>query len=69
MVFKKPYGFLIKYFKIIHLLLTGLYIYLAFKVSQILTYYNGFILGTASKLDAIKYVTNFYIIAIYIIVN
>ena len=64
MILKKPYGFLIKHFKIIHLLLTGLYIYLAIKVNQLLTYYNNFILGTASKLDAIKYITNYYIIAI-----
>lgn len=64
MVFKNPYGFLIKHFKLIHLILTGLYIYLAIKVSSILGYYNRFILGTASKMDAMKYVTNFYMIAV-----
>lgn len=66
MVFKKPYGFLIRHFKFIHLILTGLYIYLAIKVNSILTYYNRFIGGTASKLDAIHYVTNYYLIAITI---
>ncbi|MGN1268056.1 MAG: hypothetical protein ACI4U0_00915 [Candidatus Aphodocola sp.] len=64
MVFKKPYGFLIKHFKLIHLILTGLYIYLAFKVSSILQYYNAFIDGTVSKLDARSYITSYYVIAI-----
>lgn len=64
MVFRKPYGFLIKYFKVIHLFLTILYVYLAFKVNSLLTYYNHFISGTASKLDAIRYVTPYYMIAI-----
>lgn len=64
MVFKKPYGFLIKYFKLIHLILTGLYIYLAYKVNSILKFYNLFIEKSIGKLDAINYITNYYIIAI-----
>lgn len=64
MILKKPYGFLIKHFKIIHLILTVLYIYLAFKVNSILNYYNHFISGTASKLEAISYISQFYVIAI-----
>ncbi len=64
MVFKNPYGYLIKHFKLIHLFLTGLYVYLAIKVSSILQYYNHFVEGTASKLDAMSYVNNFYLIAI-----
>lgn len=64
MIFKKPYGFLIKHFKLIHLILTGLYIYLAIKVNNMLTYYNNFELGIAGKLDAINYVNNNYLIAI-----
>lgn len=64
MVFKKPYGFLIKHFRLIHLILTGLFIYLTVKVNGILRYYNNFIDGIASKLDAIDYITNYYMIAI-----
>lgn len=64
MVFKKPYGFLIKHFKLIHLILTGLYIYLTMKVNSLLGYYNDYILGTVGKLDAIGYVTNYYMIAV-----
>lgn len=64
MILKNPYGYLIKYFKPIHLLLTGLYIYLLIKVNSLLNYYNSFINGTASKLDARGYITYFYLIAI-----
>ena len=63
MVFKKPYGFLIKHFRLIHLILTGLYIYLAIKVNRILRYYINFGAGIASKLDANNYITSYYIIA------
>ena len=63
-VFKKPYAFLIKHFKIIHLFLTVIYIYLAIKVNSILKYYNNFSLGIVSKLDAVHYITSYYIIAI-----
>ncbi|MEE3343131.1 MAG: hypothetical protein VZS44_03475 [Bacilli bacterium] len=64
MVLRKPYGFLIKHFKMIHLVLTVLYIYLAMKVNNMLRYYNNFIAGKESKLNAIKYATNYYLIAI-----
>lgn len=64
MILRKPYGFLIKYFKFIHLILTGLYIYLAIKVNSILVYYNDFINGVVSKLDARDYITSYYMIAV-----
>lgn len=64
MILRKPYAFLIKHFKLIHLILTSLYIYLAMKVSSLLNYYNNFIGGTERKLNAIKYITNYYLLAI-----
>ena len=66
MVLKNPYGYLIKHFRLIHLVLAGIYIYLAIKVNSILMYYNRFIDGSASKLDAIHYVTNYYLIGIIV---
>lgn len=66
MILRKPYGFLIKHFKLIHIILTFIYIYLAIKVNSILKYYNNYILGTENRLNAIKYVTNYYMIAIII---
>ena len=64
MILKKPYGFLIKYFKIIHLFLTGLYIFLLIKVNSLLNYYNGYLEGTENRLNAIKLVTNYYLIVV-----
>lgn len=64
MILRKPYGFLIRHFKFIHLLLFALSFYLTMKVNQILQFYNGFIRGSVSKLDAVSYITNYYIIVI-----
>lgn len=64
MILRKPYGFLIKHFRMIHLILFGLSLYLSIKVNQIFNYYNAFAKGNASKLDAISYITNYYVIAI-----
>ena len=64
MILKKPYGFLIKHFKIIHLFLTGLYIFLLIKVNSLLNYYNGYLAGTENRLNAIKLVTNYYLIVV-----
>lgn len=64
MIFRKPYGFLIKHFKLIHLILTGLFIYLTIKVNGMLAYYNNFELGIVGKLDAINYITDDYLAAV-----
>ena len=66
MVFKSPYAFLIKHFKLIHLILTGLYIFLAIRVNSILSYYNQFMKGTVNRLDAINYVNQYHVIVIVI---
>lgn len=66
MVFKKPYAFLIKHFKLIHLILTAIYVYLAIRISGILSYYNNFISGTIGKINAINYTSQAYQIAIII---
>lgn len=66
MVLKNPYIFLIKHFKAIHLILTALFIYLIVKVNGIIGYYNAFSVGTANRLDAIKYVNNYYLIAAFL---
>lgn len=43
MIFKKPYGFLIKHFKIIHIILTLLTIYIAITTRGILSFFRRFI--------------------------
>ena len=42
MVFKKPYAFLIKHFKLIHLVISALLIYLAFKIFKIVRFFSEF---------------------------
>lgn len=42
MVFKKPYAFLIKYFKILHLILSGLTLYLSFKILKLVRFFNDY---------------------------
>lgn len=64
MIFKKPYGFLIKHFRLIHLILTGLFIYLLKYVNDILGFYNDFRAGIASKLDASIYLNNDYVLPV-----
>lgn len=43
MVIKQPYGFLIRYFRIIHLLLALLLIYVTYKSSAVYTFFNDYV--------------------------
>ena len=43
MVIKKPYGFLIKHYKLIHLLLIVPTIYLLLKFGDISTFFSGYV--------------------------
>lgn len=43
MIFKKPYGFLIRHFKLIHLVLTLLTIYIAVRSGTVLAFFRAFI--------------------------
>ena len=61
MILKKPYAFLIKNFKIIHLILTICSIYLVIKINGMLNYYNSFIDGTIGKLAAVNFFGNIYL--------
>lgn len=43
MIIKKPYAFLIKHFKLIHLLLSILMLYLVLKTNRIFTFFNDYV--------------------------
>ena len=64
MILRKPYAFLIKNFRIIHLIITFLLVYVAFKTSAILNYLNDLTTEEASKYSAINYVSFTPIISI-----
>lgn len=55
MIFKKPYGFLIRHFKLIHLVLTLLTIYIAVRSGTVLAFFRAFIRNnyTASVYESI----------------
>ena len=64
MVFKKPYAFLMKNFKIIHAILTIFSIYLIMRVNAILNFFNQYIKGSINKVYALEYISNGYILVI-----
>lgn len=68
LILRKPYAFLIRKFKIIHLLLTLCSVYLAYRIGKLLGFYNNFIEGTVSKLEAINYIGSFYMAVVIIAV-
>ena len=43
MVFRRPYAFLIKHFRLIHIILFILFAYITFKANNILTFFKDYI--------------------------
>ena len=66
MVLRKPYAFLIKNFKIIHLCLSFILIYIAFSYNRIITFINSYITNYASSFEAQNYISYFLIFVIVI---
>ena len=71
MILKKPYGLLIKYFKLIHLILTLLTIYVAFNTKTILNFFqdyvsNNYYVAVFNNM-ASKYIAPFLYLSIVII--
>ena len=65
MILKKPYAFLIKNFKLIHTILAILYLFISFRLSSVLNYYNAFINNSIASTNAINYI---YILPFFIII-
>ncbi len=72
MVLRKPYKFLIKYFKIIHLILTILSVYLLTKTNTILNFFNEYLQSSSiiSVFNLTKQLFNslIFIIPIFVII-
>ena len=66
MVLRKPYAFLIKHFRFIHLIITTLLGYVAFKNREVYKYINEVIKNTSLRYDALDYIAYrvFFYIAI-----
>lgn len=67
MVLRKPYGFLIKHFRLIHLIITGILIYLVSYNREIYKFLNSCIDDAVNKYNALSYIN--YNIYIYIIIS
>lgn len=71
MVLKKPYAFLIKYFKVLHLILAGLMIYLSVKINLITNLFDKLSDNISIFLEGIsaKYVNGFMYLVIILIIG
>lgn len=64
MVLRKPYAFLIKYFKLIHLVITFLGIYSVYLINDTLRYINTYFKTSVGKANALLHVHNLAIVLI-----
>lgn len=56
MVFRKPYGFLIRYFRLIHLIMTGILVFLVRSNNRIYSYLNSCINDSVNRYVAYDYI-------------
>ena len=66
MVIRKPYAYLIKNFKKIHLIITCLLAFVCYKTNNLLLYLNRLRQGTASRAISLNYISNFTIFLIVV---
>lgn len=64
MILRKPYAFLIKHFKLIHLIITVLTVYVAFCTSNSLNFINNFFKSESGKAYALQYINYLVVVAI-----
>ena len=64
MIVRKPFAFLIKHFKAIHLFLFGLLVYVCYKYNGIVSFLRNYISTGNGRYDAVNYInyTPIYII-------
>jgi len=71
MVFRKPYALLIKYFKVIHLIISIFMIYLIYKTSNLYTFFNSYVKSGWMSLNEIEltgYIGSFIYFSIILII-
>lgn len=56
MIIRKPYAFLIKNFKKIHLLITAVLVFLLFRSHKLYAFIKGLSLGTANRRNGVNYI-------------
>lgn len=70
MILRRPYAFLIKYFRIIHLILFGLYAYITYKANNILSFFKDYI-NNNGNIDIVssEYLGYFIFVSIILIIG
>ena len=66
MILRKPYAFLIKHFKLIHLVITGILFYLVLKYRDVYVFLRKCVTDNAYKYNALEYID--YTIYIFILI-
>ena len=69
MILRKPYAFLIKHFKLIHLFISGLVLYLIFKTNSILNFFKDYISDDILKVDASNYINILIYLSLILIIG
>lgn len=67
MILRRPYAFLIKHFRLIHLIITGLFTYVMIKNREVYKFLKRVILDSANKYDAEMFIN--YKIYIFMIIS
>lgn len=69
MIFRKPYAFLIKYFKLIHLILFTLIAFLTYRANLLLNFFKDYIGGSVKEIISSNYInTSVYLFAGIVII-
>jgi len=68
MILRRPYAFLIKYFRLIHLVLFGLFGYVTYKANNILSFFKDYISYNGSvNFASSEYISYFIFVAVVLI--
>lgn len=68
MILRRPYAFLIKYFRLIHLILFGLFAYITYKANTMLSFFKDYISNNGNLVfDSGEYISYFIFVAIIFI--
>jgi len=64
MILRRPYAFLIKYFRLIHLVLFGLFGYVTYKANNILSFFKDYISNNGNfVIDSSEYISYFIFVS------
>lgn len=70
MILRRPYAFLIKHFRIIHLILFVLFVYIAYKANNILTFFKDYISYNGNiEVISTEFISYFIFVSVLLIIS